>query len=87
MKFRQEIGKALRWVSGKKTPDKEYITRVFNFGTREEWHDLHQRYSRRQIRATLSDPLKGQWTRRGKGFAEAVYHVRLPAEALINYEV
>ena len=86
MKFRQELGKALRWVSGVRTPDKEYITRVFNFGTAEEWRDMRRKYSERQVEAALNNPLKGQWTRRGKNFAETVYNVRLPADALIIYE-
>lgn len=80
------MGKALRWVSGRHTPDKEYITRVFNFGTWEEWRHMHKKYSRGQIEAALLDPLKGQWTRHGKSFAETVYHVRLPLESLINYD-
>lgn len=77
---------ALRWVAGKETPDKVYITRVFNFGTREEWKQLQKKYTRRDIEKSLRNPLRGQWTKRGKAFAEVIYGIRLPDAVLISYD-
>lgn len=77
---------ALRWVAGRGTPDKVYITRVFNYGTREEWRQLQKTYSKREIEQALRQPLRGQWTKRGKAFAEAMYGIRLPDAVLISYD-
>lgn len=77
---------SLRWVAGRRTPAKTYITRVFNYGTLEDWRAMKKRFSQKQIREALKKPLRGQWTSRAKAFAEAVYGIRLPAGALISYD-
>lgn len=76
----------LQWVAGKDTPDRVYITRVFNFGTLEEWRRMKKRYTEEQIREALEKPLRGQWTRRARRFAEVLYDVQLPADVLISYD-
>ena len=77
----------LQWVAGDQTPEEMYITRVFNFGTLEEWRHMKRLYTEKQIRAVLTNPLKGQWTRRAKKFAEVVYNIPLPDAAVISYDV
>lgn len=76
----------LRWVSGKDTADSVYITRVFNYGTWDEWQDMLARYSREDIAAVLYQPLRGSWTRRGRALAEAVYGITLPDNAILSYD-
>lgn len=76
---------ALRWVAGSRTPAKVYITRVFNFGTLEEWRLMKKRYPRRIIVEALRNPLSGQWTLHGKRFAEVLYGIRMPNRVLISY--
>lgn len=78
--------KTLAWVSGHKTPDKTYITRVFNFGTFEEWKAMRRKFSERAILETVKHPLRGQWNRRGRAFAEALFHIRMPKNVLISYD-
>ena len=77
----------LRWVSGKKTPAKVYITRVFNFGTWEEWKEMKRRFKPAEIQEALRHPLPGQWTRQAKNFAEVLYGHKLPRRTLISYDV
>ena len=79
--------KKLRWVSGKKTPAKVYITRVFNYGTWREWQSMKNRFSSHEIKQAVKKPLPGQWTRRAKCFAEVLYSVRMPKWTLISYEI
>ena len=76
----------LRWVAGKKTPDKVYVTRVFNLGTLEEWREMKRRYTPEQIRDAVVHPLRGHWTKRAKRFAEVLFDVRMPEEAVISYD-
>ena len=71
----------LRWVAGAKTPAKVYITRVFNFGTWEEWRALKQQFSQAQIEEAVRQPLRGQWTPRARRFAEALYECSMPNNA------
>ena len=78
--------KRLKWVAGKRTPSKVYITRVFNFGTWREWQKMKQRFKPAEIEEAVKHPLRGQWTKRAKNFAEVLYSCRLPKEALISYE-
>ncbi len=47
---------------------------------------MKQRYSDDQILEALKNPLKGQWMRRAKRFAEVLYEVRMPPEVLISYD-
>lgn len=82
----QKQRNALRWVAGQKTPVKVYITRVFNFGTLEEWRAMKRRYPRKVILDAVRHPLPGQWTGRAKAFAEIIFGVRMPKKALISYE-
>lgn len=76
----------LRWVSGNRTPSKTFITRVFNFGTWEEWQAMKREFSINEIRDTVFHPLRGQWTRHGKALAEALFDCQIPSEALITYD-
>ncbi len=85
MSAREDTG--LRWVAGADTSEKVYITRVFNFGTLEEWRQMKNRYPQEKILDALKNPLPGQWTQRAKRFAEVVYNVPLPESALISYDV
>jgi len=62
------------------------MTRVFNFGTWEEWHALRRRFSNAQIRVAPKNPLRGQWTPGGKRFAEVVFSCKLPPDTLISYD-
>jgi hypothetical protein len=78
---------ALRWVGGTATPAKTYITRVFNFGTTEEWEQMKGEYTAEQIAEAVHQPLPGQWTRRGKAFAETLFGITMPDAALISYDV
>ncbi len=79
--------RSLRWVSGDATPAKTYITRVFNFGTWEEWQAMKAEFSREAVQGAVLRPLRGQWTPRGKAFAETLFECRLPDEALISFDV
>lgn len=76
----------LRWVAGEATPPIVYITRVFNFGTWEEWKQLRKEYDAEDIGKAVSQPLRGQWTRQGKAFAEALYDCHLPDDSLRSYD-
>jgi len=78
--------RSLQWVAGINTPPKTHITRVFNFGTWEEWQDMNRDFTPEQIRDAVVHPLKGQWTPRGKAFAETLFDCRLPDKALISYD-
>lgn len=77
---------SLRWVAGKATPTKTYITRVFNLGTWEEWEAMKRNFSSGQIREAVRHPLRGQWTPRGKAFAETLFNCQLPDEILISFD-
>ena len=76
----------LNWSAGDNTSSKVYITRVFNFGTWGEWQALKLKYSADEIKATVEQPLKGQWTKRAKAFAEVLFDIKMPQEAVISYE-
>ena len=78
--------KKLKWVAGEKTSTKVYVTRVFNYGTWEEWQMMKKDFSRKEILETLKVPLLGQWTVRGKAFAEVVYGCKLPKKVVISYD-
>ena len=82
--MRQSSG--LRWVAGCKTPEKVYITRVFNFGTWEEWRRMKKRCAKNQIRRAIRHPLRGEWTKRAKRFAELLFDLQMPEETLISYD-
>jgi len=77
---------SLTWVSGEKTPLKVYITRVFNYGTWEEWQNLKEQLKKEEIISALKEPLRGQWTKRGKAFAETLYGYKMPNSVLISYD-
>lgn len=79
--------KAITWVSGSHTPEKTYITRVFNFGTWREWNALKRTFLPQQIEDVVRHPLRGQWTKRGKAFAEVIFECRMPNNVLISYDV
>ena len=81
-----ENSAGLQWVAGERTPDKTYITRVFNFGTLEEWRRMKTRCTQEQILEALRNPLRGQWTRRARRFAEVLYGIPLPESAVISYD-
>ena len=72
-------------MAGENTPEKTYITRVLNLGTWEEWQALKRSTPRDRIMDAIEHPLKGQWTKKGKSFAECVFRRPLPDEALISY--
>jgi hypothetical protein len=76
---------SLTWVAGPATPIKVYITRVFNLGTWEEWREMRRTIPHEQILDALEQPLRGQWTPRGKAFAECVFGRELPDDVLISY--
>ena len=78
---------ALTWVAGKNTPRKNYITRVFNYGTMEEWKHLLKTESDEAIRDAVINPLPGQWTVRGRSFAQVIFNHQMPESALIKYHV
>ncbi len=78
--------RGLVWVAGRKTPAKTYITRVFNFGTLQEWKQLKKRFSKKELQEAVKEPLQGQWTRHGKAFAEALFHAHMPDRVLLSYE-
>jgi hypothetical protein len=76
----------LKWVAGSKTPPKTYITRVFNFGTWDEWKGLKKSFSRNAIKEAVKNPLPGQWTPRGKALAEVIFKCHMPKKSLISYD-
>lgn len=78
---------SLVWSAGRNTPDDVYITRVLNYGTWDEWRELKQKCPRESIEKVLRHPLRGQWTKRGKAFAETVFDIKLPDDVLISYDV
>lgn len=75
----------LTWIAGPATPLKVYVTRVFNLGTWDEWREMKAAVPHDQIRAAVDHPLRGQWTPRGKAFAECVFGSTLPDDVLISY--
>ncbi len=79
--------RSLEWVAGEATPCKVYITRVFNYGTWQEWQQMNGRYSQDDIRDAVMNPLRGVWTPRGKVLAELIYDCRLPADTLLSFDV
>lgn len=76
----------MQWVAGEATPSKTYITRIFNFGTWEEWQLIKTRYGVGALEAAVKNPLRGMWTRQGKAFAETLFDCTLPPEALLSYD-
>jgi hypothetical protein len=76
---------ALTWVAGSATPLKVYVTRVMNFGTLDEWRAIRESLPKEQVLDAIEHPLRGQWTRHGKAFAECVFDRSLPDNALISY--
>jgi len=77
----------LTWMAGKQTPQKTYITRVFNYGTWKEWRMLQKNTPRAVIEDAVKNPLPGQWTKHARRFAELVYHCSMPDSALIRYDI
>lgn len=77
---------SLTWVAGTSTPQKIFITRVWNFGTWEEWQKMWKDYTPSEIEEAVRHPLKGQWTRHGKAFAETLCGYPVPNDALISYD-
>ena len=77
---------ALAWVAGPQTPCTVYLTRLWNFGTWTEWQEARRRYSGDQLQDVVRRPLRGQWTRRGKAFAETVCRCRMPNTVLVSYD-
>jgi hypothetical protein len=80
------LSKALRWVSGKKTPDRVWITRVWNLGTWDEWKEMKKLHSREEIIDVVKNPIQGAWTKHGKQFAEAVTGCTMSDDVLCNYD-
>ena len=80
-----DTASGLLWVAGAGTPLKTYITRVLNLGTWEEWRTLKQTVPTDRILDALTHPLRGQWTARGKAFAECMFDRVLPDDVLISY--
>lgn len=77
---------SLRWVAGDATPQKVYITRVVNMGTWEEWKEMMKENPMELIEEAIRQPLRGQWTKHGKAFAEVVFACHLPEDVLISYD-
>lgn len=75
----------LTWVSGVGTLPKTYVTRVINFGTWKEWKTLQKSVPKTVILDALEHPLIGQWTSRGKAFAECVFDRVVSNTVLISY--
>ena len=75
----------LTWVAGPATPLKVYVTRVLNFGTWKEWQAMRESVPSDQVLDAIKRPLRGQWTPRGKAFAECVFGHTLPDDVLISY--
>ncbi len=75
----------LHWVAGSATPERVWLTRVWNLGTWEEWKQA-QRERPEQMREVVERPLRGQWTRHGKAFAQAITGVTMPEDVIISYE-
>jgi hypothetical protein len=75
----------LTWVAGENTPKKTYITRVFNYGTMEEWKQLQKSESPEAIKDAVVNPLFGQWTPRARAFAQVIFDHQMPESALIKY--
>ncbi len=76
----------LTWVAGTSTPRKIYITRVWNLGTWNEWRDMWKTYPPSEIEEAVRLPLRGQWTKHGKAFAETMLDCTLPSDALLSYD-
>ena len=81
-----EYAEGLSWVSGPGTDTKTYITRVINLGTWEEWQALKSSVAREEILDAVKNPIRGQWTKKGKAFAETVFDCIIPNDALISYD-
>ena len=77
----------LTWVAGPSTPQKIYLTRVWNLGTWDEWQQMWLTYPSVDIEDAARHPLRGQWTKRGKAFAETMLGCALPESALLSYWV
>jgi len=78
---------SLTWVAGPRTPQRVYLTRLWNLGTWEEWQMARASYSRTDLEAVVRNPLRGHWTRHGKAFAETVCGITMPDEVLASYDV
>ena len=74
-------------MAGSNTPAKVYITRVFNFGTWEDWREMKRKFSSREIEEAVKHPLRGSWTLRGQALAKVLYDYRIPAAGVISYDV
>lgn len=75
-----------QWMTSPALSGKTSITRVFNFGTWEEWQDMKKRFSRKDIEEAVKNPLRGQWTPRARALAELMFECRMPDVVLISYE-
>ena len=84
--WRMELRAGLAWVSGENTPHKIVITRIMNFGTWDEWQAMRHDLPENQILDAVEHPLRGQWTPRGKAFAECVFDRHMSNDALIRYD-
>lgn len=80
------IVKSLTWVAGEKTPKEVYLTRLWNFATWEEWKEARRIYSQKELESVVRVPLRGQWRRHGKAFAETVCGCTMPDDVLISYD-
>lgn len=58
---------------------------MINLGTWEEWKNLQSSVPKTAIIDALEHPLLGQWTLRGKSFAECVFERKLIDDVLITY--
>jgi hypothetical protein len=47
---------------------------------------MWQDYPRTAVEEVVQRPLRGQWTRHGKAFAEAVCGLAMPDDVLISYD-
>ena len=80
-----KMSSGLTWVAGSRTPMKVYVTRVLNLGTWDEWRAMRASVPEDQVLDAIEHPLPGQWTPRGKAFAECVFGRTIPDAALISY--
>jgi hypothetical protein len=77
---------SLTWVAGPATPRRVYLTRLWNFGTWDEWQEARRQYASRELEEAVKHPLRGQWTRHGKAFAETVCRCTMPDDVLVSYD-
>ena len=76
----------LTWVSGPNTPHRVLLTRIWNFGTWEEWREMRKKVPLSEIEDVVRHPLRGQWTRHGRAFAEVLCDCTMPDDALLCFD-